>query len=431
MFHDQLPLFVSLFSDFPESIANSTLDDLPNSLYNPTSPSSDLRKPNDLHPYSTVTFDLDHHHSNNFVKQQQSHGTTPSLANGFFDGTHIVMANHMTKLAGMSSASGLLGALPRWPSGLEAVAIDNIHSMQTVENSVPYSICENNFISPQSCSYVSIAQKGPSQNKFSMVAGQPGNSSVAMVTSDQKACDNSNKHDKANRRVPKSGNTSRYGNVNVVDLMQDLERADALSGSTNVEVTSAQTNAANTYQQSIAGEVKMSYSRVLQEPKKATIPPPPMSGKSQTGDLDLSTGLSARGQGHGQVQGQQGVKGESSTMQSETISELHDLLVKSQNQGISDNNNNDGDVKKKRRRRRRRKKKSGDGDTADNDDPNSGANEEITLHFEDEEEFPDLGFGAGGLEDGKSGNHDNAAFISYSEIVKHNVSMDSWLIYEC
>lgn len=400
----------SLFSDFPENIADATLDDLPNTLYNRD---KDLQKPHDLHPQSPMAFDTGHHHGNHYVNHRQSHGTNPSITNGFFDGTYSVMPNLMTKYSSSSSASGLFGAMPGWTSGSGVVAVDTVHSMQ---NSVPYSLSDSSFISPQSCSYASVAQKGPSQSNFSMVAGQPGYSTVAMVTSDQKSCDNSNRPEQTSRRVPKSGNKARYGNVNVnvVDLMQDLERADALSGSANVNVTSAQ-NVANTYQQSTTSDkVKLSYSSVLQEPRKPSVAAVP-SGKYPN-NLDPS-GVVNIGQG------QQGVKGQS--LQSDKVSEHNDLLVRGQSQlqGVSDNNNNnEGDVKKKRRRRRRRKKKSGDSDLADNEDGNSGANEEITLHFEDEEEFPDLGFGAAGSGEGKHADQEIAASISYSEIVKNNVS---------
>lgn len=411
--------FFCILSDFPDDIAKATLDDLPNSLYKATAYSADLEQ-SDLHPQTTLTFDQGQTPHHGKINRRRNNGTNPSM------GKNSVADSHSYEYS--QSASGSVSGLPGWPAGV--VASEGRNSMQTLGNFVPYNLYENNM-SPHGSSYASIAQKGPSQNKYNMVAGQPDYSSVAMVTSDEKTCDNSNKHEKANRRVPKTGNKPRYGNVNVnvVDLMQDLERADALGGSANPKVASVQSNPANTYQQTHASEKKLSYSSVVQEPAKLGS----NSGqlvKSQASNSDQpvpSGSYSAALQSQGQSQ--QGVKGQ--TASGGTVSELHDLLVKSQNHmlGLSDGNNNEGDVKKKRRRRRRRKKKSGDGEGAENDDANSGANEEITLHFEDEDEFPDLAAGMTGSGDGNIGNHDNNASIAYSDIVKNNVSSGAKAIF--
>lgn len=405
-------VFSFFFPDFPEAIANSTLDDLPNSLYRFNYATDIL--PNDLQPATSGSCDQGQGHPDHFINHRRNHGTNPSLRYNCVE----LDTNMVASFDSTSSAPVLLGALPSWTTGSGVVSMDTMTSMQTVDNSVPYNLYDGSTIPPHSHSYASIAQRGPSQCQFNMVARQQGHSSVAMVTSDQKACDNSNRCDNtARKRVQKGGNKSRYGNVNinVVDLIEDLERADALSESrsgSSVKVTSAQSSS-STYQPTDSGEtLKFSYSSVLQETIKST-------GNSGSGGLVKSQISSTEKQGHTQSQGHQVVKGQS--VQSGIAADLHELLVQSQNQvqGLSDNNTNEGEGKKKRRRRRRRKKKSGDGEAADNEDVHSGANEEITLHFEDEDEFPDLACVAGG---NKSGSQGNTGSVSYSEILKNNVS---------
>lgn len=406
-------VFFLFFPDFPEAIANSTLDDLPNSLYRFNYATDIL--PNDLQPATSGSCDQGHGHQDHFINHRRNYGTNPSLGYNCVG----LDANMVASFDSTSSPPVLLGALPSWPTGSGVVAMDTMTSMQTVDNSVPYNLYDGSTIPPHSHSYASIAQIGPSQSKSNMVARQQGHSSVAMVTSDQKACDNSNRCDNtARKRLQKGGNKSRYGNVNinVVDLIEDLERADALSESrsgSSVKVTSAQSSSSSTYQPADSSEMlKFSYSSVLQETIKST-------GTLGSGSLVKPQISSSEKQGHTQGQGHQGVKGQS--VQSGIAADLHELLVQSQNQvqGLSDNNTNEGEGKKKRRRRRRRKKKSGDGEAADNDEVHSGANEEITLHFEDEDEFPDLACVAGG---NKSGSQGNTGSVSYSEILKNNVS---------
>lgn len=64
--------------------------------------------------------------------------------------------------------------------------------------------------------------------------------------------------------------------------------------------------------------------------------------------------------------------------------------TKSENENIKKDLNEETDIKKKRKRNRKRKRKKKNGEENEEMDVDSSSKQEVELHFEDDEEFPDL-----------------------------------------
>jgi hypothetical protein len=229
--------------------------------------------------------------------------------------------------------------------------------------------------------------------------------------------------------------------------MQDLERADK-------KLEDSAFNSENAYQkqhgESETGPVKFLYSAAVKELPKAENHISNVSTISQvsqrsskvnehkghltnshcvhlgnerkSGETEIKShhGVHQKSQlkGHPQVN----VSGQFKGQNFFSDSNKSDIDLDRKGHSLSDNNNNnqgDGEGKKKKRRRRRRKKKTGEV-TAENEET-VGASEEITLHFEDEEEFPDLSGCGGGCHPAISSQFP-AATMSYSDIINNAVS---------
>ncbi|WAR29952.1 SBP2L-like protein [Mya arenaria] len=287
--------------------------------------------------------------------------------------------------------------------------------------SVPYTGQGDNMSNSSRNSYASVAQNGPSQIKSYI------NDSVAKATGDQKTCDNGNSAENSGKRVPKPGAKSRYGSVNILDIMQDLERADKekKDGKTGSKLTKTSTSAndskiehthtisstscsvisqtdisttttattmtaTTTYPDTNddSNNVKEIHPNLMQAPPDAinfnpsvhhhqTWPYAWPNGNKEMGNLyHLQNGMKF-------VQNIENMPWQSLYAQqallhnqplhggisfADIVKTHQPLQVQGQNQvpGQSDNNNNmEGEVKKRKRRRRRRKKK---GDAVANND---------------------------------------------------------------
>ncbi|XP_045184990.2 uncharacterized protein LOC123542996 isoform X2 [Mercenaria mercenaria] len=450
----------SVQTDFPEHIANATLEESPNTLFNNGqvaykdhhTPGSRRTRHSSNRSTSDAEIDNSVFHRQNTV----SNGTNP--ATDFIHGIGVAMVipdhgtGQVTNFASSSSAYSVFpGAFSNMRTGFQGQGqSDSLNAMHGTVSLVPY-LNDSNVNASFRPSYASIAQSQPSQNhKQNLVA-------MATNKSDRTNCDNSVtiNRTKSAKKNSKSNNrsASRLGNVNVnvAEIMQDLERADSKRADSALKLE-------NAYQK--PGEIEMGpgkflYSSAVKEQPKAesqksnVLPISQISQKNSK--LTESKGQSQYSQGHfqgsekkvgqTQIKSQQSgpaksqFKGHSQTSVGGQASGHGQLQVKGQNvqsdsnksdldldkkgQSQSDNNVNqgEGEVKKKKRRRRRRKKKTGEV-TAENDDDNAGASEEITLHFEDEEEFPDLSGVASGYAEKSS--LFNASTVSYSDILTSN-----------
>lgn len=429
-------------ADFPEYIANATLEELPNTLFNSGqvaykehhTPCGRRSRHSSNHSTTDVAY-YNAVHRNNTV----SNGTNPTT--DFTHGFDIAMVipdndtSHATHFVGSS------GGYLNLRTGFENSS--DLNTMHATVNTVPY-LNDGNSNPPLRPSYASIAQSQPSQkSKQNLVA-------IATSKSDQVNCDNSvtinrttsdKKNSKSNNR---SGSRLGNVNVNVAEIMQDLERADnkLIEG-----------KPVNTYQVTADGKIasgKSLYSSAVKDSGKSEVPllsqilqknsnqtggnsqlQQNSQGQVMSGQQIGFSKAQVKGQLPGQCLGSQQVKGQTfGKAQSQVKGQLvhsdnnkSDLELEKKGQSQSDNNNQgeDGEVKKKKRRRRRRKKKSG-AVTAENDEESTGANEEITLHFEDEEEFPDLA--AVASSDPAKSSLFSANTVSYSDVLTNNVSID-------
>ena len=233
-------------------------------------------------------------------------------------------------------------------------------------------------------SYASVAQSKPSQKN---------NPFVSVVTkSDNPTCDKS-----VNKVVKHANFNLNNVNVNVACIIKDLETAQE-RGKQDLK-TSAQ---------------KLYTWTDKEEKLKST-----NSGQQSRMDIKLTKGQSVNCKSNSCLNSDI-PKSQLGNDLDKVQSEGHDL-----SEGEGQNDQTEGQTegqagKKKRKRRRRKKKKVGEGEDGV-DDANSGANEEITLHFEDDEEFPDLSTAKGNT----SKSSPNASVISYSDVLK-NVSRCSF-----
>ncbi|XP_052785632.1 uncharacterized protein LOC128221193 isoform X2 [Mya arenaria] len=480
---------IILQTDFPSHIADSSLDDLPNSLYNTKSSTKTEMVPDSSHAQQNLHYtpsQLSHNASDH--PQLVSPVSAESLM------TSSVCVDHMRGSEGhvtfalnsnipVSAFSGGFHSLDA--SSQQYLYQNNANgSMQYFPGvSVPYTGQGDNMSNSSRNSYASVAQNGPSQIKSYI------NDSVAKATGDQKTCDNGNSAENSGKRVPKPGAKSRYGSVNILDIMQDLERADKekKDGKTGSKLTKTSTSAndskiehthtisstscsvisqtdisttttattmtaTTTYPDTNddSNNVKEIHPNLMQAPPDAinfnpsvhhhqTWPYAWPNGNKEMGNLyHLQNGMKF-------VQNIENMPWQSLYAQqallhnqplhggisfADIVKTHQPLQVQGQNQvpGQSDNNNNmEGEVKKRKRRRRRRKKK---GDAVANNDAEvedavSGANDdEVTLHFEDEQEFPDLGVSEGEIER----QHvpvNTPTLVAYSETLKNNTPVQS------
>ena len=357
-------------SEFPDSIANSSLADFPNTLFNTrhkhksrsrrdsqrsNCSSSDIGQSLDAEFDETFSSALN---GNNLV----SSGTNP-YADAFVEGYY---GNELSSLC-MTTPNHVINY----------VNSPFIHGTP-MQNIVPENM---------KYSYASVAQSKPSQKKSSPF--------VSMTTkSDNPTCDkNVNKN-----KVKHNSNLSLNNvNVNVACIIKDLESAQ--------ERQDARTLAQKLY----------TWADGKDENLKAT-----HSGqKLQSDSAKLAKGQSTNSKSNLNIT----TKTDTSKPHSEkndlenTHSEGHDLSG-----GEGQNDQTEGQTeaqtgKKKRRRKRRRKRKNaGAGEGQDGE--NNGANEDINLCFEDEEEFPDLSSAVGD----QTKSSPSASTVSYSEILK-NVSI--------
>ncbi|XP_060571886.1 uncharacterized protein LOC132730055 [Ruditapes philippinarum] len=448
----------SVQTDFPEHIASATLEELPNTLYNNGQVAyKDHHKPGSRrsrHSSNRSASDIDTEDGMLLGRNTVSNGTNPSteFTEGICVASLAVSDNqfsHMTNNSGsLSTAYTVYSGAPGFKGQGHNESSSTMHG--TV-NSVPY--LNDSGVEPTfRRSYASIAQTNPSQtHKQNLVA-------AATDQGEQAICDNSvtvNRTTSAKKYVKESSRSaSRIGNVNVnvAEIMQDLERADK-------KLEDSAFNSENAYQkqhgESETGPVKFLYSAAVKELPKAENHISNVSTISQvsqrsskvnehkghltnshcvylgnerkSGETEMKShhGVHQKSQlkGHpqvnvsGQVKGHapQQVKGQNFF----SDSNKSDIDLDRKGHSLSDNNNNnqgDGEGKKKKRRRRRRKKKTGEV-TAENEET-VGASEEITLHFEDEEEFPDLSGCGGGCHPAISSQFP-AATMSYSDIINN------------
>lgn len=338
-----------------------------------------------------------------------SNGTNPAIDfnNEVVDLVTNHVTSHVTKC--MRSPSALSSSALTSKSGLK-VKGESLITMHDSVSKVP-SLTENSSTNPPTLTYASIAQ-GKGQTSQSKKQSQ-----VATVTA--KSCDNnvSLKKNENNKMLKGSRTGGRLGNVNVAEIMEDLERADKNRTSVNKKKSEPQQKVLSAYYDQI--EVRqvtkpVNYSNVENKHENAAGTSNNTTSQSLYSKVVENTkpaSFSSRGNQLSQVK--------SHPTQSDSYKSDLDLEKKGQSQ--SDNNNNqgeNGEVKKKRRRRRRRKKKSGD--TNEEEDANLGV-EDVTLHFEDDEEFPDL---SGVSNCDTKSSLTGLSSVSYSDILRNNVSMD-------
>ena len=369
--YDVAHLILSYVSEFPDSIANSSLADFPNTLFNTrhrhksrsrrdsqhsSCSNSDIGQSFDVEFDETFSSAL---HRNNLV----SSGTNP-YADAFVEGYYG------------SELSSICMTTPNHV--INYVNSPYIHGTP-MQNIVPENL---------KYSYASVAQSKPSQKSSPF---------VSMTTkSDNPTCDkNVNKN-----KVKHNSNLNLNNvNVNVACIIKDLESAQE-----------RERQEAKTYAQKL-----YTWADGKDEKFKSALP----GQKPPSESVKISKGQSTNSKSNANLT----TKVDTSKPYSERNdlengqSEGHDL-----SEGEGQNEQTEGQTepqtgKKKRRRKRRRKRKNAGGGEGQ-EDPNSGANEDVNLCFEDEEEFPDLSVAMGDQTKSSPG----ASVVSYRDILK-NVSI--------
>ena len=364
-------MILSYVSEFPDSIANSSLADFPNTLFNTrhrhksrsrrdsqhsSCSNSDIGQSFDVEFEETFSSAL---HRNNLV----SSGTNP-YADAFVEGYYG------------SELSSICMTTPNHV--INYVNSPYIHGAP-MQNIVPENL---------KYSYASVAQSKPSQKSSPF---------VSMTTkSENPTCDkNVNKN-----KVKHNSNLNLNNvNINVACIIKDLESAQE-----------RERQEAKTYAQKL-----YTWADGKDEKFKSALP----GQKPQSESVRISKGQSTNSKSNSNLT----TKVDTSKPHSERNdlengqSEGHDL-----SEGEGQNEQTEGQTepqtgKKKRRRKRRRKRKNAGGGEGQ-EDPNSGANEEVNLCFEDEEEFPDLSVAMGDQTKSSPG----ASVVSYRDILK-NVSI--------
>ncbi|XP_052267656.1 uncharacterized protein LOC127869273 isoform X1 [Dreissena polymorpha] len=446
---------VALQTDFPAEIADSSLDDMPNTLFQKNF--SNIQ--NNIGQDTKTKFK----NKPSVSKRSYSNADVPSSTQSLM--TSSVQGDHVTKLH-----SGKSGTLPKEEtrSGSDANFNGSLESTQYLSSGANVPYLNNN---PTGISYASVAQGRPSQSNlssknvnFSHVSNNYiYRSSVSLATSDAKTCDTSSKDSLG----LKSGNKARYGTINVLDIINDLEKADLKNEESKNEVknkvmekdkvpsdklniTAQEFRPSAAYQ--INGEVaSLSQSvNAVASPGSYGIPqlPPhfPMQGwpwtskenMMQVNGLKFVPGVGemswqpmfpppippVNSQGHigliGPISFSDAVRRPPSTQNlANPVCNATNVTSTNTNTGQGSTTEADGEQKKKKRRRRRRKKKNsesaGDGENVDCDDACSGANDDVILHFEDEAEFPDLACGTG-----RSVERPTASVVtSYGDVLKN------------
>ena len=230
-------------------------------------------------------------------------------------------------------------------------------------------------------SYASVAQSKPSQKNNPFVS--------AVTRNDSSTCDKN-----VNKRTVKHNSNSNLNNVNVnvACIIKDLETAQER------EKQELKTATQKVYTWTDYKEEKLK---------------PTFSGQIVHSDLKQAKGQSIHIKSNSCVKADLSKSHSAGNDLEKGQSEERDI-----SEGEGQNDQTEGHTeapvgKKKRKRRRRRRKKNSEGGEG-NDDINSGANEDVTLHFEDDEEFPDLSTATGDA----TKSSPNTSVISYSDILK-------------
>ena len=361
------------FSEFPDSIANSSLADFPNTLFNTRHRHKSRSRRDSQHSDCSnseigQSFDAEFDetfssalHRNNLV----SSGTNP-YADAFVEGYY---GNELSSIC-MTTPNHVINYVNR----------PYIHGTP-MQNIVP-----ENF----KYSYASVAQSKPSQKSSPF---------VSMTTrSDNPTCDKNVNKNKIKHNTNLNLNNV---NINVACIIKDLESAQERER----QEWKASAQKLYTWADGKDEKLKSTLSGHKQQSESVKIT------KGQSANLKSNstakTDISKPSSGRDDLE-----KGQS---------EGHDL---SEGEGLNEQTEGQTEAqtgKKKRRRKRRRKRKNAGG-VEGQEDANSGANEDVNLCFEDEEEFPDLSAAVGD----PTKSSPNASVISYSDILK-NVSITVYI----